>query len=173
MGRLAQDDGTRYEVEKLRERHEEVLRLIALGLENKDIAAMLGVSEAMVSYTRNGNLGKRKLGDLTKARDASVEAIMEEIQQLTPLAVDVLEEVMSNPMSKDADRIRAAQDVLDRSGLAAVQKFDVRQTLVAVTAKELEEMKERAEEMRRRRAENSIEVSVKTSSNGGSEDGNS
>ncbi len=61
FGNLPVIKGTYYELKHLQERHKELLRLLALGVSKKDIAATLGITNAMVRYVENSVLGAEYL----------------------------------------------------------------------------------------------------------------
>ena len=68
MGRIP-TGSRKYELKHLNERHLEILRFIARGFRNKDIAEALSVSRDTVSNVRNSEIAKPLLQALLKARD--------------------------------------------------------------------------------------------------------
>ena len=154
MGRAPSINGRKEEpIKELRERHNEVLRLIALGLENKDIAQHLGVTPQMVCNVRNSRVGRVKLKELSEDRDEETADIAETIKALAPMAVSVLDEVMSSPDSPAATRVNAAKDLLDRAGHGSVKRVSLNGRIEhRLSEDQIEDMKERAKLVRMERA---------------------
>lgn len=106
-----------YEVESLHERHKEIIRLIAMGLTNTQIAQELGCSTAMVVYTKYSEVGQQLLQELGFKRSESVKDIQKRIERIAPHALDTLEALMTDSETPEAVRARIAMDNLDRAGL--------------------------------------------------------
>jgi len=131
-----------YELKKLRERHQIILRLAALGLTNKEIAQQLGVTEAMVGYTVNSELGQQKLAVLRGQAELSTIDILGMYEESAPIMVDLLEQIALSPAEKTADRIRAAENILGGAGYGKRERIDIHHH--GVTDDEIEEAKRRA-----------------------------
>ena len=54
-------NGRKYQIQKLWDIHQEILRLLLLGHKPVEIAKTLGVTPTMVSYTANSELVKKRL----------------------------------------------------------------------------------------------------------------
>jgi hypothetical protein len=132
----------KYQIQEMWEVHHEITRRLLLGLKSKDIAQDLGVTEAVVSYTKNSHLVQQQLSLMQGARDAECVDAAVEIKRLVPKALRILEEVLdseSHPMLK----LRAASDVLDRE-IPKKQRFEHAHAFL--TAEQITEIKNRARE---------------------------
>lgn len=114
-----------YQLKKLREIHHNILRLTAAGMKQVDIARALGVTNMMVNYTINSDLGQQKLAVLRGEADNSTIDLVSEMKEISPLALAVLEEIMLSPGAKDSDKINAAEKVLNGAGYGAKQRLDI------------------------------------------------
>lgn len=137
----AQNRG-QYELRKLRGRHHLILQLAARGYKNVDIAKALSITEVTVSYTLNSELGKQKLAALMDKGDLSAVDVILEFQELAPIAVGVLEEILLNDTAKDSDRLSAADKILNGAGVAKKHSLDI--NIHHVTDDEIKEAKLRA-----------------------------
>lgn len=123
--------GGLYELKRLREKHHNILRLVVLGVKQKDVAAALGITEETVSYTVNSKLGKQKLAILRKEADQGSLDMLAELQQLVPGAIALQEKVLFDDGEKTSDRLRAAEDILDRAGPSKRQRTEHSHQLVS------------------------------------------
>lgn len=146
------DSVSSYNVKKLWDKHKRVLRRIALGHKNKDIAEELNMAPATVSYIRNSDLGREKLEELHEEMDERTMDIEERMQEIAPKALDVLEDIIKgNSEAFDEDRVplkqrrMVASDILEKAGHVAPSKVD-KQVEHRITSDELQEIKQRAEE---------------------------
>lgn len=134
-----------YQIEQMWELHHEVCRLALIGMKQIDIANHLGVSPVMVSYTLRSPLVQRQLNHLKAVRDLEAIDVSKEIQELAPRAVKVLEELMENELPNI--KLKAATDVLDRAGHAAVRTLRTENIHAHFTADEISDIKKRAREV--------------------------
>ena len=114
-----------YQLKKLRELHHNILRLSAAGMKQNRIAALLGVTPVMVNYTINCELGQQKLKVLRGEADGSTVDILKEMQNLSPVALAVLEEILMSPSAKDSDKKAAAELILSGAGYGKRQQVDL------------------------------------------------
>lgn len=129
-----------HDLKKMKQIHHEIALLAVLGHPNKYIAEKLGVTPAMVSYTLDSTLVKRKLSILRGARDREALDIHKRLEELAPLSLDELEQMLLNPNTGEMTKRMIAQDLLDRAGYGSVQKHaDVSDKL---TTKDINEIKE-------------------------------
>lgn len=152
-----------YEVVRLRERHEEICRLIAAGMENSDIARHLGVTPQNVSDVRNSKVAQEKIEIFRAARDADTVSVARTIQQVAPQALKILTETVRRTNERlmndknempNVKEINVAKDLLDRAGHNVVNKnINVNEDLDSME-KRIEAMKDRA-----RRAANIVDAS--------------
>jgi predicted transcriptional regulator len=134
-----------YAIEQLWDIHHEILRLALMGNKQIDIARHLNISPVMVSYTLRSPIAAQQLECMHADRNGRAMVIAEEIKKLAPRAVEVLEELLDDPLPNM--KLAAAKDILDRAGHAAVRviKADVQHT--HFTSDEINEIKQRAKDI--------------------------
>lgn len=110
------EDSSYYTLQKMNQLHHEIVRRIVAGQKDHQIAKSLGVSKAMVKYTKESPIVKQKLEILMGERDASAIEVRKHIENLAPLALDELQKMMTEESTSDRTRMKIAQDVLDRAG---------------------------------------------------------
>lgn len=120
--------------------HHEIVRLLLIGMKSIDIAARLGVTEAMVSYTKNSALVQRQLSIMSGARDAEAVDCAVEIKNRVTKALDVLDATLDLE-NMPALRFKAAEAVLDRE-VPKVSRFEG--ITARLTAEEIGALKDRA-----------------------------
>jgi len=140
-----------FEVGKMWEVHQEITRLIFLGMKNEEIAERLSVSPAMVSYTRNSQVIQDKLELMKGARDAEIIDLGKEIRAKAPKALKLLEEIVDG---KEVNgqlpginlRAKTAENWMDRAGYPAQKTGGGVHFHAHFTADELDDIKKRAKE---------------------------
>lgn len=135
-----------WQVSEIWDRHHKIKRLIFLGYDNVEIAEKVGCHTQTVSLVRNSKVIKDQLAVMHAAADAKTIDIRREIQELAPVCLDLLKDVVKGDRDgKNANialRTRTAQDILDRAGHGRIQRSEA---LVGhFTADELREIKEDA-----------------------------
>lgn len=110
------EDSSYYTLQKMNQVHLEIVRRIVAGHKDHEIASSLGISKAMVKYTKESPIVKRKLEVLQGERDASAIEVRNHIENLAPLALHELQKMMAEESTSDRTRMKIAQDVLDRAG---------------------------------------------------------
>jgi predicted transcriptional regulator len=156
MGRPPEGN-RKYQITEMHEVHHEITRLILLGaMKDIDIAAHLGVTPAMVSYTRNSAICKRQLELMAAVRDIDAIDIAKDIRNLLPMAVRVLESTLRS--QNQALALKAAAEVLDRGGHAVVRTIrgDVTHHF---TSEEISDIKKRARDIGLLVDDNVIDIS--------------
>jgi len=145
-------DRRTFEVDKMWDIHHEISRLILLGLKNTEIAQRLGVSDAMVSYTRNSQVVKDKIEIMQGARDAETLDVMAEIKKKLPAVLKLLSDVVDGTpgtigeLSSPSLRVSTAEKWLNRAGFPE-QKPGVSMHLHGhFNAQDIEDIKKRAME---------------------------
>lgn len=125
------DGGYGQELKRLRARHHYMIRLKATGqYSNKEIANIVGVTPGTVSNVLNSELARQKLKYLQEQADAQVIDLFKQLQELAPLAVNQLAEVLQDPGAKYKDKIKAAKEILDRAGHGKTQNVNMRHETV-------------------------------------------
>ncbi len=144
MGKLPTGD-RQYTLKEIQDSHREIARLLVTGMKHVDIAEMLGVTPAMVSYTANSPVVKRQLENLRAARDIDAVEVANRIQALAPVALDVLEDLME--ASADETRRKIAESMLDRAGHGAVRNVRLESLSMHLSMADIVEIKNRAKEI--------------------------
>lgn len=119
-----------YQLKRLRARHHLIIALAAQGMDQKEIAQRLQITEVTVSYTLNSDLGQQRLAVLLGEAEVDTIDLIKEFAELAPVALEVLEEILVNPAAKDADRKSIATDLLDRAGFGVKRELGVSLHLV-------------------------------------------
>lgn len=130
----------KYQIQQMWEVHHEIARRLLLGHKNSDIALDLGITEAVVSYTKNSLLVQRQLDLMRGARDAEVVDAAIEIKRLVPKALRIMEEILDSDGQAHL-KLKVASDVLDRE-VPKKQRFEHAHAFL--TAEQIEEIKTRA-----------------------------
>jgi len=137
-----------FEVNEMWEMHHEIVRLLVLGMSNKDICKILGVSAPMVSYTRNSKVVKDKLAIMRAARDADTIDIAKDIQTKAPKALALLYDIIEDHGETYGMPLAAktAESWLDRAGHAPVKSVQFAGMVAHLTAEEINALKKSARE---------------------------
>lgn len=144
MGRPATGH-RKYNLEHLQNVHHEVMRLLILGLKHRDIARMLDITPATVSYTANSTSCRRQLEVMRGARDSDAIDLGKRIKELAPKALEVLDGLMDT--APQNIQLSAAKDILDRAGYTPVTRVRNENFNMNFTPSEILEIKERAREI--------------------------
>ena len=135
-----------FRISTLWDSHREICRRLALGEKATDIAQALGVTPAMISYTRNSKAAKDQIAILRGAMDADTIDLGIRIQKFAPIALQLLEDIIEgNGDGKDASitiRAHHADKYLDRAGYSPIKKVATIGTLL--TREDIEAIKERS-----------------------------
>lgn len=133
---------------QLRERHHAILRLIAIGMENKEIAHTLGVSPQMVSDVRNSPIGQVRIETLRNLEDSECKNIYDVLQRDVPknykLLMDVRDGKLDDVTISVRHRIDAAKALLDREGHGPTKNIHFNGSVGMVKRTDIEEIKAQA-----------------------------
>lgn len=141
-----------WQVSKIWDQHEEVVRRIVLGQKNTEIAGSMKLSQAQVSNIRNSPIIQDKLAIMKGARDAYTIDIARDIKEFAPKALEVLKRIVNGddpsglPIGP-ALKARVASDLLDRAGYAPIKSVQVSGVHAHLTLDDIAELKRRAVEM--------------------------
>ena len=113
----------KYGLNYIRPYHREIARRLVLGQTQGEICKQLGISASRMSIIVHSPLFKLELKRLEKARDEGVEDVTRTLQEISPVAIEVLERLMYE--GKPQVRLQAASTLLDRAGYGAVNKVQV------------------------------------------------
>lgn len=133
-----------YEPKQLNPLHHEILRRALLGDSHRDIATALDCTVATVSNAVNSGLGRDKLRTMTAVADINSVELAQQIRETAPKALAVIQEILDSDSANYATKFRAATDILDRAGHAAVKKVEVRRSATELSAEELDRLKQEA-----------------------------
>ena len=137
-----------FEVSEMWEMHHEIVRLLVLGMSNQDICKILGVSQPMVSYTRNSKVVKDKLAIMRAARDADTIDVAKDIQAKAPKALALLYDIIEDHGETYGMPLAAktAESWLDRAGHGAVKSVQFAGMVAHLTAEEIANLKQSAKD---------------------------
>jgi len=107
-----------FEYKKLGPKHDEILRLLSIGMTNSEIAVKLGVTNATVINVKYSREGKIKLKMLGLERDKMTIVLKDKVSQLGPLAADTLEELLVDEETPQSVKARTALQLLEMNGLS-------------------------------------------------------
>ena len=130
----------KYQIETVWSQHQEIMRLLLVGMKSVDIARRLGCTEAMVSYTKNSALVQRQLSIMQGARDAEAVDCAIEIKNRVHKALEVLDDTL-DLVNLPQLRFKAAEAILDRE-VPKVSRFEG--ITARLTGDEIAALKERA-----------------------------
>jgi hypothetical protein len=144
--RKAVKDKNSFVVAAVWERHREIIRRLALGQKNTEIAKALGITTVSVSQVKNSPIVQEKLNTMLDKMDGVAVDVGKRIREMAPKALEVLENVLEDdedtiPLSI---KVKTAHDILDRAGHAAVKTVNANVLHGHFEAEDLAEIKELA-----------------------------
>jgi hypothetical protein len=135
----------KYNIEQMWDIHHEIARLALIGMKQVDIANHLSISPVTVSYVLNSPIVERQMNQLKAVRDLEAIDISKEIKELAPKAIQVLEDLMDNELPNI--KLKAATDILDRAGYAAVKTLRTENLHAHFSSEEIADIRQRAREV--------------------------
>lgn len=144
--RVEPEERKTYEIKALWQRNHEIIRLVAEGYKQVEVAEILNIDPQTVSNTVNSELGKRKLSELRLEKDEETKKLNEKVRVLTNKALNVYHEVFDNESGAATlkDRKEAAKDVvMELSGLRAPVRVHSAHLNLTLSKDELETFKQR------------------------------
>lgn len=133
-----------FDIKQLWQRSHEIIGMALSGMNQKDIARTLGVSEATVSNTLNSTLGMEKLSDMRGERDKHYVELNRRIKEAAIKAVKTYHEIFDNPGGDPELKKKTADTVLlDIAGLRAPTRVESKSMNITATREEIEEFKRR------------------------------
>lgn len=137
-----------FNVSKIWEHHEEIVRRLVLGQKNTEIADAMNLSPQTISNVRNSPIIQERLSVMKGARDAETVDIAREIRQFAPIALDLLKRIIKGEregeLASPALKVSVAKDVLDRAGFAPVRNISMQSVHAHLTREDIEAIKQRA-----------------------------
>jgi hypothetical protein len=142
------DGNQNYDVTRIWESHNEIIRLLVAGVSPTAIARTLNITTQTVSNVRNSPLAQQRISELAAQRDAEAIDIAKRVAEIAPLAVDVLKKHLVDALDndendKDVARIgtTAALGLLDH---AVPRKVEGRVLHGHMTLDRINEIKQKA-----------------------------
>jgi hypothetical protein len=138
-----------WQVAKIWDQHEEIIRRLTLGQKNTEIASSMNLSPAQVSNIRNSPIIQERLAIMKGARDAYTLDIARDIKEFAPTALEILKALCQGSDSSGLPvsptlKARVAADLLDRAGYAPVRNVNVQSVHAHLTKDDIAELKRRA-----------------------------
>ena len=136
-----------FEVKKIWQSHEEIIRRLMLGQKATHIAKELGVSSAMVGYVRNSPVVQDKLLLMGAARDANTVDLAKEIREKAPIALELLKKIVEGEIDAPISlRAKEANNWMDRAGFSPVRNVQAQVNVSHFTKQDIDDIKRRAVE---------------------------
>jgi hypothetical protein len=136
-----------WEVRKLYDDHQEVVRLAVLGTSVTEIAKRLGKTPQSISMVLDSALVKDQIATMQAARNLECVNIAKEIDEFAPTCLSLLKDVVRGTGAGEAAsinlRVATSKDILDRAGYGAVKKFQGQIAQGVFTKEDIEELKNR------------------------------
>ena len=134
-------------LQRLQQTHKDIIRLHLLGLSNKEIAKQVGITPVAVSYTLSSPIVQAELKEKNDILDDQVMLIKSRIEELKPLAVEMLHKILVDDNAPFSVKRATAMDILDNlGGESAPRSLTINNNL---TINEINEIKARAIEAAR------------------------
>ena len=141
-GKFNSNPESRPQIKRIQQLHQNIIRLHFLGYKKKDIAATLKVSPVTVSYTLASPIVQRELSTMNAVLDEEAFSIRQRIEELKPLALDNISDILTSEDAPWTVKRAAAMDVLGELGGESVPKsLTINNSL---TVNDISEMKKRA-----------------------------
>ena len=127
MSRFPSVDKRKYQIKRMKEKHQEMKRLDSLGFKHKEIAKDLGCTPENVCAVTGSELYKKELEVLSVAKDSVVVDVGKRILDIGVKGLNLLDDVVEGKANngQQADiglRVRVAMDALDRKEVSAKVK---------------------------------------------------
>jgi hypothetical protein len=119
-----------YQLQKLRPRHHEILRLLFLGMNHKEVAERLGITPVTVGIVMNSPLARYELEKLKAEADKNVVNVSKRAEAVAELqnagmeAIKLNRRVMNSSKVDVKIRTRVATHFMDRVVFEKVDKED-------------------------------------------------
>lgn len=136
MGRIPQEMSVsvkKYSLGYIRPYHREIARRLVLGQNQATICRALDMTEGRMSIICNSPLFKIEIRRLEDLRDTGVGNVTEQLRELSPIALEVVERTMYDRTNKRLS-FNAAESILDRAGDSRINKGTLEVTNRASTA---------------------------------------
>lgn len=141
-------------IQKLNERHREIIRRLVCGETNKEIAAELGLTPEYIGMLKSDPVFQAELQRVreqvhqTFVEEAATVSIRPALQQHAREALDTLVALMRDARSERVRQLSAI-DLLDRAGYRPTERIEARHTLEAVDEKTAADIRQAIEDLRK------------------------
>jgi hypothetical protein len=136
-------DKRSYNIKQLWSKHHEIIRRVAIGHSNGQIAAALGVTPQTVSNVRNSPVARVKLMELQSQLDETLIEVQNRIRSVAPTAQNLLEDIITGSVPAHISlRAKYASELLNRAGLSPVHR--IASVSTTLTRDDIESIKRRA-----------------------------
>lgn len=136
----------KYQLQTMWDRHREINRRLAVGQTPTQVAKEMGVTPAMVTYTKNSHLAMQERTVLQRELDMKAVDVGKRIRDEAALCVERLSQIRDDPTCPAATRAKVCMDLLDRAGFGAIHRTQNENITAHLTGEEIEELKQRGRE---------------------------
>jgi hypothetical protein len=114
---------------KLSHRHMLIAQFLAAGWRQKDICEKMQITQSRLSMIANSELMKQ---EVKRVREVQFHAsgLQQTLDTLAPAAVQVLGDLVTDPKARGAHKLKAAQEILDRTKGKPLQQVEHSGSLV-------------------------------------------
>ena len=131
-----------YDIKQLWQRNHEILRLALIIPKHKEIARLLGITEATVSNTLNSELGRNKLSKMRLRRDEETYDVLDEVAKLLPKAIETYEKILDGDINVTKMQKETADTIsMDIGGYRAPTKISKESAHLHLTKDDIEDFK--------------------------------
>lgn len=138
---------------KMNSRHHEIVRLSILGYKDKQIADKLNITPLSVKNCLSSPIAKAMIGNINASRNVKTVELADQIQEILPDAIKLLEAVIDGGTLNDKDvRDRAlqastAKHLLGIGGLSPVKRVESRNQTTHLTADDIRQLVSEARDL--------------------------
>ena len=137
-----------YDLKRLFGRHRQICRLHVLGgMDGQGIAQLMGVTPQTVYNVLGSELGVKLCEELSNGLDDEMREVQQRLQELSPIALDIVEETMLDEETPLPLKVKVADSILNRAGHNPAVKIEQRSTSLKIDADFIKEIKQRASEL--------------------------
>jgi len=138
----------RWHVNEMWDVHHEIARRLVLGQNNKEVSEALDISPQTVSIVKNSPVVQEHIAILRGARDADTVDLAKEIQEIAPVALSLLKDIINgdNDGANASIMLRAktSENMLARVGHGVPHRVQSENIHAFLTSKDIEDIKQRA-----------------------------
>lgn len=138
-----------YDLKRLFGRHRQICRLFVLGgMKGIEIAQVMGIVPQTVYNVLGSELGVKLCKELSSGLDDEMVEVQQRLQELSPLALDIIEETMLDEETSQPLKVKVADSILNRAGHNPAVKIEQRSMSLKIDADFIKEIKQRANELK-------------------------